>query len=291
MRPSRGGRLPLELARGVMGEESHSQRMFMTRRSRLAGCVSGGWEGFGVVRRLLGVGCCGVAFAGALISMAQVSTARDEGPSKPREIRLGVVGVGLVEVDAVRKVMSFPARVNMVEGNLEYTLVNPNGPVHEALLVTETRAEDIELGARLLGLSKEKRGRADGSGAGNLTKDALLRAPKPEGVDISVDVLWKGDDGSEKRRGLLDLLVRKGPEGKPFSREGAWVYTGSKVIGNGVFLASGSGILGSMLLASEPLFVGTFEGNRDDSVWSPAKELLPKVGTVVRVEMISKPAQ
>jgi hypothetical protein len=39
------------------------------------------------------------------------------------------------------------------------------------------------------------------------------------------------------------------------------------------------------------LFVGTFEGNRDDSVWSPAKDLLPVIGTLVRVEMSAKPAR
>ena len=226
-----------------------------------------------------------------LVGCALSVVAQEGGPSKPREVREGVVGVGLVEVEAVRKVASFPARVNMVEGNLEYTLVNPNGPVHEALLVTDVRAEDIELGARLLGFSRDKKGKSESGGAGNLTRDALQKAPKPEGVEVVVDVVWKGDEGVEKRRGLLELLVRQGPEGKPFSREGAWVYTGSKVMGNGVFLASGSGILGSMLLASEPLFVGTFEGNRDDSVWSPAKDLLPKVGTPVRVEIMSKPTR
>lgn len=240
----------------------------------------------GGFRRVLLVGWCGLAVTGALEALAQ-----EGGPSKPREVREGVVGVGLVEVEAVRKVVSFPARVNMVEGNLEYALVNPNGPVHEALLVTEARAEDIELGARLLGFSRDKKGKFDSGSAGNLTKDALQKAPKPEGVEVLVEVVWKGDNGVEKRHGLLDLLARQGLEGKPFSREGAWIYTGSKVMGNGVFLASGSGILGSMLLASEPLFVGTFEGNRDDSVWSPAKDALPKIGTSVRVEIISKPTR
>lgn len=236
-------------------------------------------------------GCRSVWRVSVLVGCALSVVAQEGGPSKPRELREGVVGVGLVEVEAVRKVAAFPARVNMVEGNLEYTLVNPNGPVHEALLVTDARAEDIELGARLLGFSRDKKVKSESSGAGNLTKDALQKAPKPEGVEVAVEVVWKGDDGVENRRGLLDLLVRQGPEGKPFSREGAWVYTGSKVIGNGVFLASGSGILGSMLLASEPLFVGTFEGNRDDSVWSPAKDLLPKVGTPVRVEMMLRPTR
>ena len=273
--PSGGG-----LARGVVWVLRKAFRSVMENHSRFVGFM----------HRFLS-GCRSVWRVSVLVGCALSVVAQEGGPSKLRELREGVVGVGLVEVEAVRKVAVFPARVNMVEGNLEYTLVNPNGPVHEALLVTDVRAEDIEVGARLLGFSRDKKGKSESGGAGNLTKDALQKAPKPEGVEVVVDVVWKGDDGVEKRRGLLELLVRQGPEGKPFSREGAWVYTGSKVMGNGVFLASASGILGSMLLASEPLFLGTFEGNRDDSVWSPAKDLLPKVGTPVRVEIMSKPTR
>lgn len=281
-----GKRLGLVCGGGQVGR---SEIRFMRSHSSLVGLDRRVLDRSGLSRRFLAVlaiGWCGWGAIGGSVVVAQ-----EGGPSKPRELREGVVGVGLVEVEAVRKVASFPARVNMVEGNLEYTLVNPNGPVHEALLVTEARAEDIELGARLLGFSRDRKGRDEKGGTGNLTKDALQRAPKPEGVEVLVEVVWKGGDGVEKRSGLLDLLVRRAADGKPFSREGAWVYTGSKVMGNGVFLASGSGILGSMLLASEPLFVGTFEGNRDDSVWSPAKDLLPAVGTLVRVEMSAKPAR
>ena len=271
------------------GEVGRSQRRFMRRQLSLVGVERGVLDQSGLSWRFLAF--LAVCWCGWLFTGGSGLVAQEGGPSKPREVREGVVGVGLVEVEAVRKAASFPARVNMVEGNLEYTLVNPSGPVHEALLVTEARAEDIELGARLLGFSRDRKGRDEKGGTGNLTKDALQRAPKPEGVEVLVEVVWKGGDGVEKRRGLLDLLVRRAADGKPFSREGAWVYTGSKVMGNGVFLASGSGILGSMLLASEPLFVGTFEGNRDDSVWSPAKDLLPVIGTLVRVEMSAKPAR
>jgi hypothetical protein len=241
------------------------------------------------MRGVLG-GWMGIALGWSVGCFLAQRVMAEDAPSSVREVRKGVVAIGAVEVDALRKMMTFPAKVNLVEGNLEYALVNPNGPVHESLLVTETRAEDIEVGARLLGISRKRQAEEGKSGGGgNLTKDALQRAPKPVGAEISVRVAWTGADGVEVERSLLEALERKGREGMPFSREGDWIYTGSKVVGDGLFLASGSGILGSMLLASEPLFVGTFEGNRDDSVWSPARMVLPKVGTTVRVIIALKP--
>ena len=59
--------------------------------------------------------------------------------------------LGEVEIDRSARTLSFPAKVNAVEGAIEYALVTSKGKTHESLLVTDALPRDIHLGCLLLG--------------------------------------------------------------------------------------------------------------------------------------------
>src|SRR5882762_647956 len=63
----------------------------------------------------------------------------------------GLFQLGAVRFDKNRQTVSFPALVNMREGNLEYLIVTTTGKTHESLLRTEAQAFQIHLALLLLG--------------------------------------------------------------------------------------------------------------------------------------------
>src|SRR5437762_3203439 len=48
----------------------------------------------------------------------------------------GLFQIGQVRLDKEKRTITFPASVNMHEGNIEYVLVHATGKVHESLLKT-----------------------------------------------------------------------------------------------------------------------------------------------------------
>ena len=97
-------------------------------------------------------------------------------PAKPtvREVSPGIFEVGKVRLDQKARSISFPGKLNMKRGLLEYLLVNPKGSAHESLLATDVGANDIHVAMLLLGA----KGGAITADAPPAQLDASIIAPR-----------------------------------------------------------------------------------------------------------------
>jgi hypothetical protein len=216
--------------------------------------------------------------AGEAKSSAPAQKAPVEGATSSGGERMGVsvagferledgrVRLGQVEVDPVRRSLSFPAEVNAREGLVEYAVVTREGKVHEAVFSTRVDPLQVHLGALLL-----EWGRPDGSGS-------------PTAIRIEVE--WATSAGPRRER--LERLVTLaqdsefGPAGQRLA-EGPWIYAG-KLLAGGTLAARSEGSLVA-LIEDETALVGNPRPSRvDDQVHEPNAECLPPVGSPVRVE-------
>lgn len=196
------------------------------------------------------------------------STVREPDPAERlAELGAAVEGdklrLGEVEIDRSKRTLSFPAKVNAVEGVIEYALVTGKGKTHEALLVTDALPRDIHLGCLLLA------GPAAGKTPGQ----------------VRIEVTWQ-TNGPEKRLPLEDLIVfaKDHPQGAQGGglAPGPWTYSGSKIDAAG-FVASREGSLIALIHDDTALVNNPRPGREDDTLHVPGRRLLPPAGTPVRL--------
>lgn len=172
---------------------------------------------------------------------------------------------GEVEIDRAARTISFAAKVNAVEGAIEYALVASTGKTHESLLVTDALPRDIHLGWLLLG----------SGGAG-----------KPCDL-VKIEVSWQ-TNGPAKRLPLEDLIsfAKDHPQGGQGGSlaPGAWTYSGSKIDAAG-FVASREGSIIALIHDDTALVNNPRPGREDDTLHVPGRRLLPPLGTPVRLTL------
>ena len=76
-----------------------------------------------------------------------------DAPAAPaiRELAPGIYQVGEVKLEKAARRVSFPARINMAEGPVEYLLVTAMGKTHESVLVTDIAPHHLQVAMLLLG--------------------------------------------------------------------------------------------------------------------------------------------
>src|SRR4051812_6510712 len=70
--------------------------------------------------------------------------------SAARQLGPGIYEIGLVRVDAIKRQLTLPAQVNMLEGPIEYVLVSAIGKLHESIFKTDAQPVHIHTAALLL---------------------------------------------------------------------------------------------------------------------------------------------
>lgn len=181
----------------------------------------------------------------------------------------GKIRIGLVTIDQAKRQISFPAKINMRDGMVEYAVVTTKGKVHESVFATEVSPTHIHMAALLLTLCK-----ADGGG---------------EPARLSVDVEWQSK-GSMRREPLDSFIVfskdnSTGREGARLLRE-AWLYQGSILTGGGL-MAEPEGSIISLITDDAALICNPREGRFDDKLHVPNSTLLPDVGATVVIHLKS----
>jgi hypothetical protein len=171
--------------------------------------------------------------------------------------------LGQVELDRRARSLSFPARINAVDGVIEYALVTATGKVHESLLVTDALPRDIHLACLLLGGG----------------------APGKPPAEVKVEISWE-TNGPPKLLPLEDLVVfaKDHPQGAQGGglAPGPWTYTGSRIDAGG-FVASREGSIISLIADEVALVNNPRPGHQDDSLHVPNRRALPAAGSPVRV--------
>jgi hypothetical protein len=196
-----------------------------------------------------------------------------------REVKPGVFEGGLIRLDTLARSITFPAKVNMAEGALEYGIVTPAGSLHESLLSADVDLVDLNAAFLLLGVRV-----AGGNGATEsrvLDAKGLESAPELAGFPLGVFVRWKS--GEADKREPLAQWIRYKPAGKTAS-EGPWLYTGSYFAGN-QFAAAAEGAVLCLVTNAAALLNNPREGRKDDRAWEVNEGGVPPVGTEVTVEI------
>lgn len=189
--------------------------------------------------------------------------------------------VGDVIFNSKTREIRFPAAVNMAgEELLEFAIVHVNGKVHEALLVTEISATDLNIAFKLLRYQASAEfyplKEADGSYS-NEFPEVAEEVKKAARIDLAVE--WK--EGDKDRKAKLHEWISHASTGKPMAAD-PWVYGGSGVY-EGKFMAESSGDIAAIFLSNTALINFSGKDNNSDEVWLPFPKRVPAEGTKVTV--------
>jgi hypothetical protein len=185
-----------------------------------------------------------------------------------KQIRPGVFELGQVRLDKDKRTVSFPASVNLREGNIEYVVVTAAGKTHESLLRTAAEPYHLQLAFLLLG--------AKGAGTNALPEDPA--SPMP-GDKVEIDLSWSADGKPQRFRAEEFVHDRKanGP-----ARRGDWIYTGSRLRDDG-FAAQLDGSIVSLITDADALINSPRPGREDDDNWLVRTNNLPPLNATVEV--------
>lgn len=211
-----------------------------------------------------------------------------------REISPGVYQIGQIRLDQAAHTATFPAKLNLAEGALEYLLVTTAGATHESLLSTTVQPSDLHfsmllLGAKGAGITTPG---PDDAPPTQINKEYLKRAIKLKGDTIRITVKWKA--GEVEKTAPVEDWISNIDTKKPAAR-GPWIYTGSMFQGEH-FRAQQEGAFASLVTYPAALINNPRAGSDDDLVWEVNKKVVPPVDTSVEITITlestadSKPA-
>ena len=212
--------------------------------------------------------------------------------SPPKEIAPGIFKVGTVQLDKNTATVTFPAKVNMNDGLLEYLMVSPQGPMHESLFTSEASPQDVHMAMLLLGAKGMVQ--QGGKEPARIDAEYLAKAPKLTGDRISLRVKWKDKDGKEQitppeRWIERKIFTPKKPTRTVTAEDGPWLYTGSYFYENR-FIAQVEGAFAAMVTFPGALINNPRTGSNDDHIWFVKTDAVPPVGTPVEFSITLEPA-
>lgn len=206
-----------------------------------------------------------------------------------REVSPGVYEIGSIHLDRNTRTLTFPVKVNMAEGNIEYLICTPRGSTHESLLVTDVQPADIHFAMLLLdakgsGLHAPAPGDAPPA---QINAEFLRGAPPLKGDNITLSAKWKDAAGKERSVAIEDWVLNA-KENKSAPR-GPWIYTGS-MFADDKFLAQLQGAIASLVSNPAALINNPRKGRDDDQVWMVNVKSIPPVETTVSLTIKIEPA-
>ena len=188
--------------------------------------------------------------------------------------------LGALTFDKATGVISVPAVVNMNKGLLEYVLVHESGKVHESLLSTVVKPMEFNVALLLLrwkpseaffDYAEPERGGVPVKGAKH-----------PAASEMTLHIRWKDAAGAEQTVRLEQWLHNADKRAK--ITEGPFIYTGSRVMPDGTFLAQETGSLIALYVDPASVVNNPRDGNENDDVWFPDPDV-PAKGTQVTLEL------
>ena len=185
-----------------------------------------------------------------------------------KQIRPGIFELGQVRFDKDKRTVSFPASLNMREGNIEYVVVTATGKTHESLLRTTAEPYHLQLAFLLLG--------AKGAGTNALPEDPTRPLP---GEKVEIEFSW--DAGGRTNSFRAEEFVRDRKANGP-ARRGNWIYTGSRLREDG-FAAQLDGSIVSLITDADALINNPRPGREDDDNWLVRTNNLPPLHAPVEV--------
>lgn len=199
-----------------------------------------------------------------------------------REISPGKLLVGPVQLDRTERSVSFPARLNMTNGLVEYVLVHQTGKTHESLLVTDIEPYHLQVALLLLGARGATTAQLTNAPAGGPIPNAellRLRPPPVPGHPVRITARWK--TGTTNVTHLIEQLILHQKTRRPMS-PGRWTFSGS-MIWNGRFIAHEEGSIVSIITDISAMFNNPRDDRDADSTWFVNEPLAPPENTPVMI--------
>jgi len=226
-------------------------------------------------------------FAGAAGGQTRAAPKPEKPPPRIKRLGPDLYGIGPIKLDARKRRVRLPARVNMdVGGPIELLLCLPSGKTHESVLTADIQPVDLQVALLLLGLKQ---------GANPaLERREGAPPPAPPGDAVLIWVQWDKppeteQDGPETVRLRAERLLHNVETNRP-AREAQWVFLGSQML-RGRF---GADIEGSLISTyHDPLSILELclPTVNDDVYYVVNEETCPPAGTrvEVQIEMPPKP--
>lgn len=182
--------------------------------------------------------------------------------------------IGKVILDKKARTVSFPVKVNMRLGVVEYALVTENGKSHESIFTTTASPSHVHLACVLLGMKQ--------ASYKDWPKDHT-EITSDRGVEIIVT--WP-TNGPDKVLTLASCISLVDPnlqhEGGSEVAAGTWFYNGSS-FRNGTFAANNEGSMISIIADGEALLNGLRVGRENDELHAANKSVLPAAGKTLKM--------
>ncbi len=192
-----------------------------------------------------------------------------------------------ITFNADTRAITLPCKVNMTEGLLEYALVHEAGKVHESFLSTVVSPYDLNV---VLLLLNYKAGTAFFDHSDKKAGAVLVKNPKIDpAANLLVTLDWKDTAGRPRTARLESLLLNV--EKKAPVTEGPFVYTGSMVLDDGLFMAKDTGSILALYADAAALINNPREGNDNDDIWVTDNSKAPPKGTPVTLTLSPSPAK
>ena len=230
------------------------------------------------------------------VTISSTALAQTPGFQAPKEVSPGVLEIGAIRLDKNASTVTFPAKVNMVDGLLEYILVTSKGPTHESVLATDVSPQNVHMAMLLLGAKGMSIGK-DAPPPERIDAEYLAKAPKLEGDRIFLTCKWKDAAGKEQTAPIERWLVRREAVAKKKPREitaedGPWIYTGS-FMHEGRFNAEMQGVFGAVVTFPGAIINNPRKGANDDHMWFAKTDAIPPIGTPVEftIKLEAKPTK
>jgi hypothetical protein len=196
-------------------------------------------------------------------------------PAVPAMVELGngKYKLGEVDLDLNNKTATIYGKMNMAYGIIELLACTKIGKLHESALVMDVQPIHLQTALILLGLEYE----------GGLRYQGDPMTPKGDRVRIWVE--WDAD-GETKRYRAEDLVFNRVKQSSMEHID--WVFSGSRINKNGVFMAQAVGTLITTYHDPDAIIDNPLPEGADDTVYIVNNQLAPPKGTAVR--MIITPA-
>ncbi len=180
--------------------------------------------------------------------------------------------LGLVRIDAARREIRFPARVNMTQGPIELVLCTESGKTHESVFAASARPLHIQTALLLLGARP-----------GPCPGDAAARGAAP-GDPVVVLIQYKGQPPQRAER-----FVWRSEANRPM-RSTTWTFTGSRIV-DGRYAADAEGSIVATYYDPLAILNNPLPSRANDELYEVNTRTVPKLGSLVTVILkLEKPS-
>ncbi|MFM8469080.1 MAG: YdjY domain-containing protein [Limisphaerales bacterium] len=195
--------------------------------------------------------------------------------------------VGGVKLEKAARRVSFPAKLNMTDGPLEYVLVTTMGKTHESVLKTDIEPHHLQVAMLLLGAKGMPAAALTNAPAGGPIAQGGQHNPPLPGEAVLIEVMWM-QDGKPQRKRVEELVFNK--RAKVPMSQGPFTFTGSRVW-QGRFIAQTEGSLIALITDPDSVFNNPRPNRDADDTWVVRKQDVPPLDTAVEVSITVLPAE